>query len=54
MELNITFNNGYKNVSMYNNVDESQFMLVVNGVSTLFTNKVEMMDKFRQECGINL
>jgi hypothetical protein len=54
MELNMKFNNGHKDVSMYNNSDNSLFMLVVDGVKTLFTNESEMMSRFRQECGINI
>lgn len=54
MELSMNYNDGNKNISVYNNTDNSQFMMVVNGVETLFTNENEMFKRFRQECGINL
>lgn len=52
MVLNIAFNDGTKEVSLYNNAAETAFE-VVNGTSVYkFTNKDEALTKFRDECGL--
>lgn len=52
MILNITFNDGTKEVSLYNNLSGTEFE-VVNGTSVYkFTNKNEALIKFRDECGL--
>ena len=52
MILNITFNDGTKEVSLYNNSNGTEFE-VVNGTSVYkFTNKDEALIKFRDECGL--
>lgn len=54
MELNINYNDGIKNISLYTNSDETEFMLDVNGIKETFTNKNEALNRFRSSCGIYL
>lgn len=54
MELNITYDDGIKNISLYTNSDETEFMLDVNGTKETFTNKNEALTRFRISCGICL